>query len=516
MDVKLPDGRVITGVPEGTTKAQIAAKLGLKDVGVGRTVFDQALQGGTFGFADEASDALGAGIASAVEPDLSFGDAYQQARNLSKEQLSAEFDQHPYVSVGSQLAGGLLTGGAGATTKTGQTIGRFLGSGNLPTRLAKSTVASAASGGLYGAGNANDGERAEGAQHGAISGGVVGAAAPLVGAAIGNAVKGSQNAVKGIKARDTDALAEAANQIKSRSSLAYDAMRNNGATFNPQSASSLAGGIESALKADGILNEGLHGKTMSLLNDFKKASMEPDFGVEKLDQWRQLFGQVASNRTPDNLQNARKATLVIEAMDDAVNNLKPQDLATGSREAIEALNKGRAEYSKYSKFSAIKDIIEQSGGDANKLKSNLQKFTNNPKKTRGFTPDEMKALQEAARNSTGEGLLKMAGKFGIDLGSSLSVGNVGLPAVYAAITGAASSAGTGAGVIAGGTAARQAQKWVARGKAEELLRVIENGGQVSTKQLATLPVQDANKLLELQSLQQINKPITLESMKDKR
>lgn len=159
-----------------------------------QTVFDQSMQGATFGFADEGSDPLGAVIATArLEPmALLTGEATNPAlvevlagaRQGTQNRLTQQMQQRPVASITSQIAGSLLTGAAGATTKTGAALGNLVRSGNAGARIAKGAATGAVLSGLYGAGSAEEGNRAQGASEAAIYGGLVGGAIPATGAAL--------------------------------------------------------------------------------------------------------------------------------------------------------------------------------------------------------------------------------------------------------------------------------------------------------------------------------------------
>lgn len=294
----------------------------------------------------------------------------------------------------------------------------------------------------------------------------------VAGAPVKYGFKGSKNIIKGLGARTADELDRAAETIGARSSKAYQAMKAEGATFTPQSSLKIVSDVASAVSSDGILNKGLHGKTMSVLEDLVEAAKKPDFSLEEVDQWRQLLGQVAGNVTPDNLQDARKATVAIHALDEVVDQITDADLSNGTTKAIDSLDLGRNEYRKKRKFETIADVVKKSDGDANYLKRELKKIRDNPKKSRGFTPEELDALDEAATLTGGEGLLKLMGKFGFDAGKSRIGSGVG------ALVGSGASAaafGPVGAVVAPvvGTAARYAQKGIARNKVENLLKIIE-------------------------------------------
>lgn len=191
--VTSPEGKKFkVNAPDGATpeqaldyaKKQFLSQKGIQPpVSKSRAVLDQALQGATFGFADELVDRLGAGIASAATGEK-YSDLLGQARENTKNRLANEQSQYPVQSLAANIGGALLTGGAGASTKTGAALADSLRAGGTWARGAKGFISGAASGGLYGAGTAEEGERISGAGKGAVVGGALGAAVPVAGAAV--------------------------------------------------------------------------------------------------------------------------------------------------------------------------------------------------------------------------------------------------------------------------------------------------------------------------------------------
>lgn len=459
-----------------------------------------------------------AGLAAAtLAPftDLTTSELYAQARD---DQRVTE-ESNPDANLAGNIAGiatslpvgfskaaastPVLGGAANALTRGSQAAGNYVGgASSLGGRALRGAVVAAPAGAVYGYGNSESegfgGDRLADSATGAGLAAAAGFALPIAGAAIKEVGKESANAVRGVFARSGDKLDDAASALFKESSAAYKKMRDIGATINQPGVRDIGKKIDDALLNDGPLNQGLHGNTLSVVQQLKDEMAQPDFSLEKLDQFRRLLSRIPRTAPED----ARKAQIVIGALDDAVENIGITSISKGGKDAVDALTQARAAYTKASKFDRVKDIIDASGGDANKLKRSLEKAFQNDKFTRGFTADEKAALQYAARNSTTEGLLKLGGKFGIDLGSSLSVGNAGLPALFGAATTATSGASTAGLGIAAGTAARQAQKYVSRAKAEQLLKVIERGGKVSPQQIKSI-----NPTMLQQSLQ--NNTLTL-------
>lgn len=176
---------------------------------VARTLLDQGLQGATFGFSDEITDRMGAGIASLVTGQP-YSELLPEARRTTQESLDDQLEQRPLLSIGANIIGGLGTAIPAGATGAGASVGNFLRTGNAAMRIAKGAGAGAASGALYGAGTGEDGERLESASKGAIAGGVVGAAAP----AVGMAARGAYNTVVPAIDDTTAALAKRARNFK--------------------------------------------------------------------------------------------------------------------------------------------------------------------------------------------------------------------------------------------------------------------------------------------------------------
>lgn len=162
------------------------------DTSIGRTILDQTEQGATFGLGDEIMDALGAFGAKAYDATLgdgvtegmSIGDLYDEARQNSQKRLSAQMQERPALSIGSNLAGALITGGKLSTTKPGMAVANWTGKGATGMRIAKGAAVGASSGAAYGfgTGEGSVSDRLENAGEGAVYGAAFGAAVPAAGA----------------------------------------------------------------------------------------------------------------------------------------------------------------------------------------------------------------------------------------------------------------------------------------------------------------------------------------------
>lgn len=152
-----------------------------------RTALEQFGQGATFGFGDEISDRIGAGIAS-VATDESYDDLLAEARASTRERLPAQFEENPKTSILANLAGGVATGGAaaGAVKGVAPNVASNLAKFAAANPLKAASAIGGVSGGIYGVGGGEGGvsERLEGA----IPGAAMGAAAGPVGSIVGTKV----------------------------------------------------------------------------------------------------------------------------------------------------------------------------------------------------------------------------------------------------------------------------------------------------------------------------------------
>lgn len=281
---------------------------------------------------------------------------------------------------------------------------------------------------------------------------------------------------KGFEARTPEDLDKVIGNMKQTSSASYQQMRDAGAIPTQASIDGVISNIDAEVGKTGIVNSSIHGSYVQAMNALKERAKQGNMSLEELDQYRQLLSEVANDNTTkiDGANStAKKAITAIEALDDSVEKMTGTDLSTGDTKAIDALMAGRAQWAKARKFQQVADVIRRSDGDANYVKREIKKLTDDPKKMRGYTKQEVELLKKAGKLSTMEGILKMAGKFGIDFGGS-RIGNTALPVVGGFAATHAAGPIVGGGLVGAASAARYGQKLLARGKVEDALQAIEN------------------------------------------
>lgn len=221
MDVRLPDGRVITNVPDGMTKSQLMARVSKLDAPTGNDAGAMnarayGFAGGAIPFGNRITSALGAAGAKAVDSfsknpvlqNKTFGDLYAQAMADTR----ATQDANSFETLQGNIAGIASTlplaatkalwgvvptqgvrGAINAIPKGLSTVGNFVGgskaakdasvitkAGSGALRSARGAVVAAPVGAAYAAGEAKPGEMLEQAKFGAGVAAGFGAASPVI------------------------------------------------------------------------------------------------------------------------------------------------------------------------------------------------------------------------------------------------------------------------------------------------------------------------------------------------
>jgi len=495
--MELPAGFVLDAPappppPKGKTWAE--ALMGdANNAGIAQTVAEQAGQGLTFNLMDEGQNALGAGLAYVAGKgqdlfrpegqrlDESYGDLYNAAAEASKKRLAMQMEQRPALAIGSQLAGGLLTGGAGATTKGGTAVANSLRSGRvlgqelgLAGRAGKAAVLGAASGSLSGAGAGSGVEnRLESAGNGALAGGVTGGFIPVVGAVAGKVAKGVSDEVKSL----IPVEAESVKKLRAQAKPLYDKFTNSGGVYSAKLTNEIAdladaakskGIAGSTKKADNALNEALdfysslRGKELSPV-DLQKLdqSLADDIGrFNKSGEYN--FGRILND-------------LKYEMRDRAFDPVKATGyISQGSAGSVEALKEANRLYAQSYKAADVEKILAKARGTENpqtSIRTNLKNLLANDKKMKNYSPEERAILEDAMKRGITGGAVKLLGGRLID---SLVGGTVG----FASGGPLGAIAGAVAGKAVGGVAADAAGA-IQGNRLRGALQTIQSGAPVS-------------------------------------
>jgi len=169
-----PDAPPITGaLPPGFVLDGPAQpeKPGVLDTALGAV--RQAARGATFGFGDEIAAGVGATAAAALGRPGTWSENYDAALAHNRERDKAFEAQHPYLSLGAQVAGAVAN-----------PVSRLSAAGSLPARVGMNSLINAGLGAVAGFGEGEGGlqNRLGSAGTGAAGGALIGAVVPAVGA----------------------------------------------------------------------------------------------------------------------------------------------------------------------------------------------------------------------------------------------------------------------------------------------------------------------------------------------
>lgn len=400
-----------------------------------------ALQGMTFGFADEAT--AGVETPFRVIGDLATGRgfdpgrAYEEALTGARDYLEEEQARNPVGGMAGDVLGSLITGGTLA--KGGLTL--MNGAQSLPGLVGRGAIEGAAYGGLSGAGRSEAEDltgRLADAGTGAAWGGVLGGGTSgLVGALAGKAAKAAVPTVDDLKA-EAGAL--------------YAKAENSGVTFPKAEVKTVADDISALAITEGI-DPTLHPRATAALKRLMEAA-DTGMTVQNAQTMRRILA--AASKDPMNPDEARIVGKMLEKFDDMV--------AAKSPELAEA----RAIYHQAKKGELIEQAIELAriragqygnGGMENALRTEFRALARKIEKgqLKGLSAEEVSAINKVAEGGPVENILRWVGKAaptgvvsaGLSTGVPFAVGNAaGGPALGAMLAGGTMGAG-----IAGKTAA---------------------------------------------------------------
>ena len=306
---------VAMGVPQGLGNAAIGAFQAATDVGesaarlIEKLYYGDNLKMNTFG------DRLA-----------------EQVKKRNEQQAQLPTSERIGIAIGQALP--YLTTGVGTGAKVAQVVGNVAGlaAGGVVGGAVSSALSPQEQAGLENRGEAT----AKGATVGGLVGGGLGVVGKVASSVGSGAAQLGKDILAGYKARPVETIAGFTSKpvetldtigaaIKEGSNNAYKAVRESGAVLKPETTKSIFTGIDDSLKESGILNPRLHGDTIGVLNDLKALAKEKNgaIGLEELDQYRQLLGDVVKKNTDISGKinaDALKANIAINKLDDVVEN----------------------------------------------------------------------------------------------------------------------------------------------------------------------------------------------------
>ena len=518
MDVTLPNGTIIRGVPDDATKEQIKAKAisgglaqesdfgasttkpveeapaqklidntdsgkadlgilgslgagikrGAEQVGLGLTQRTMEFMGNRHKAAiDDFASKMQSGEIPATQENISKLDQMQQqavdeskALQLAqgyegqrREEMSKVSAAHPVATFAGNVAG-----------QMGALPVPALKAASLPLQMLK--------GGAEGAGLGYSQSTVEGESPAvnAMTTAAIGTALPAV-------LGGAKTAYSGLKEKLSEssmkkAAAPTVEALKNTAREVYKQIDDLGAVVNSSRVDGLVRDLNSTVKGEGF-NSRIHPKVAAALDEFNQVA-GTNQPISNIDTLRKVARSAASSMEPD---EARLGSIMVGKIDDFVDNLDSKSLIGGNADEVGAKFKdARQLWQRARKADDIDLIFEraknQASGFENGLRTQFRSLLNNKKRIRGYTPEEVAAMQQVVRGGGIENTAKAIGKFGFSEGqaSSMLLGSLGVAG------GAAMGGGAGAVAVPliGQVSKNLAQK-LTRNNAELVSQLVRSG-----------------------------------------
>ena len=288
------------------------------------------------------------------------------------------------------------------------------------------------------------------------TGGAVGEATdnPYLGTAAALSVPLAQSAPKIAKAIRTRKAAEkdfvktapTSEDLTSQARKAYKQAEESGIKVSASSYNRLLGKVNKTIQDEDILEADL--AAGSIYEDVAKGLRAiknregKDLSLKNLESVRRLVNKVIEKGDSDDRRILYK---IRNDLDDFVENLNVKDLSEGvSANASKVLKEARGLYSRSRKTLELEDMFErasrQASGPENGLRIEFRKLLNSDRSRRGYTPDELKAMQDVVEGKPFTNFLRKMGKFGFDFklnsNSLMSLLGIGSGATFGGIPGA--------------------------------------------------------------------------------
>lgn len=328
------------------------------------------------------------------------GRAYDRNMQTEAELQRRREERSPVASTAGAIAGAVGAGGAMAKS------GLSLLQGAKPTLASmggRGAAEGAAYGAAYGAGEGRGlNERASNALYGAGFGATTGAA-------------GGAAARIGAGKVDTAAL-PTADDLKQAAKVAYQQADDAGVVISKDALGRVRDDLVREFTDFGYHPELQSGAKVALSEIDRLAGGNAT--LKGVDTARKIAGNAFQ---PMNKSNNALTGKVTSALDDLVANPRAGDILAGDAQAAsQAIKEARGLYGQSRKLETVQDLMKKAGLDTavsgsggnieNATRRELKRVLANPKLRRGFSPDELKALEKAVFGTPTQNTLRWLGK----------------------------------------------------------------------------------------------------------
>lgn len=335
---------------------------------------------------------------------------YSEAQKLEDAKKRAVREQNPIASSVGEIAGGLATGGTLASngvTLAGRSLPQISIMGKALPTVGRTTLAAtegAIYGGLTGAGEAQQGERLQGATYGAALGAATGAAASKVGDAL--ATRAARKAVQQATP-SVDDLAAASNALYTQADQA-------GVALKPQTTDKL---VQNMKLAAGPLNDKLRPRTAGIVQDIENLRGQP-ISLKQFDELRQEIGLAMKGADAQDVRTLQRMKTIVDGLADRASAAD----VTGNVDGFKMLKEARNIWAKKSKTETIEDLFDladvksarySQSGMQNAIRDKAgQLYTRVVKgQEKGFTKEEIELIRKLSKSEMTPAVVNWISKF---------------------------------------------------------------------------------------------------------
>lgn len=494
-DVEMPDGTIISDVPDGTTKDQVLAKYNAMQ-GVGQPQVNIQQQPQKRSIPDEIARQVGltarAGYEAFTSPATAVLEAGRTAYNLGAKALGSE-SRLPsiYEEQAKSLTGIGLPQAETATERAVQagtqamasTAGFAKALPNVPA-FASDLVRQIPSGGVAGLVSQPVGEIVKDITGSDLAAFIASAGAGAVGAA---------GTAKGIgAAQQTKTPLYTMAEVKQRASKAYNVMDESGVVLKPESTAKMITDVRQSLSdARMIPNSDAAKAVNNTLDDITSMINKEGVSFTTLEKMREKANDL---KMAKDANIKRLGGVAVNTIDDFISNLNGKDLIAGKEgidKAVKNVMAARKDWRNASRASILEDalnVAEAKALDPKASESELIRrgFINiaaDKTKMKSFTKDEQNLIKSVAKGGLLDPLLSTLARFSPLRSQLVAAGSLPaytqMPTTTTAIVGGGLLADVAQGALRQ-RAAQQAVKQIASGAAPARLPSLASTGLLTS------------------------------------
>ncbi len=275
----------------------------------------------------------------------------------------------------------------------------------------------------------------------------------------------SKDVKEGLNAPDSEGLNLRAEAMERKASNLATAMRKAQVTLTKSESQRFLARIENEFKKpENALNPELHAGTMKQLQNLRDLAAKGELRLADINDIRSLLGDTKG-------QDSAMAGVMRGAMERGLSKIDKSGIKSGDPTGIQNYKEFLNVWKQKSRYEEGANLIKGTDTAASKadaLRNKFTNFTNNPDKTKFFSPEEVELAKKVRSETTSDLAQKTAGIFGLGQHRSSFYPLLGANAL-------AVMSGYGipsVAITAASTLARGARDAAVRGRAERFLQAV--------------------------------------------